>query len=75
MANPPRSTLYRLADGKLDGKLAERLAEMRADDRSWRWIADKLAPELEFRPTHETLRQWGEALGIPDRVGPERAAS
>lgn len=58
----PRSTLYRLADGKLDGKLAERLAAMRADDRSWRWIAEKLAPELGFRPSYETVRSWGMAL-------------
>lgn len=57
----PRSTLYRLADGKLDGKLAERIAAMRADDRSWRWIANKLASEIGFAPSYETVRSWGTA--------------
>lgn len=71
----PTSTLWRVADDRLDGKLAERIAELRADDRSWRWIADRLATEIGFRPTHETLRQWGETLGVPERPGPVDVAS
>lgn len=67
----PTSTLYRIADDRLGGKLAERLTELRADDRSWRWIARKLAPEFGFAVNAETLRQWGEALGIPERTMPE----
>lgn len=70
---PPNSTLFRIADDKLDGKLAERLAELRADDRSWRWIARKLAPEFGFTVNAETLRLWADTLGI--RSGPEQVAS
>lgn len=71
------STLYRIADGKLDGQLAERLRALRADDRSWRWIAEKLEPELGFRPTGETLRQWAMAAAAEAQAqaGPEAVAS
>lgn len=68
----PRSTLYRLADDKLGGRLAERLAEMRADDRSWRWIARKLEPELGFCPSYETVRSWAIALAADE---PEAASA
>lgn len=63
----PTSTLWRIADGKLDGKLAERLTELRSEDRSWRWIARRLESQVGFLLNHETLRSWGETLGIPER--------
>lgn len=62
----PRSTLYRLADQRLDGQLAERLRDLRADDRSWRYIADKLAEDLGFQPSYETVRAWGLAVGADE---------
>lgn len=76
---PPNSTLFRIANEKLAGGLAERIAELRADDRSWRWIARQLKDEVGFEVTAETLRQWGEALGVSERSAtepaPEAAAS
>ncbi len=75
MASTPNSTLYRIADEKLGGALAERLAQLRADDRSWRWIARKLAPEFGVPISAETLRLWGEALDIPDRPAEPEAVA
>lgn len=75
MAATPTSTIWRIADAKMEGRLAERLAELRADDRSWRWIARKIKPELGFVVSHETLRSWGETLALPERTGPDAVAS
>lgn len=66
-----RTSLYRLADERLDGRLGERIAELRAESLSWSHVAMELAVESGLRLTPETLRTWARQLGIDT----EKAAS
>ena len=63
----PRSSLYRMANERLNGQLASRLSELRGEGRSWADIAVEIALTSDgMRVSQETLRQWARQLGIEE---------
>jgi len=57
---------------RFGGSLTDYLERNRAAGRSWRWLEADINAATSLAVSRETLRQWGDALGIPE---PERAAS
>lgn len=63
-AMAPRTSLWRMSDEATGGRLADRIAELREDGLSWRQMAQRLYAEHGLVVTDETLRKWGQKLGL-----------
>jgi hypothetical protein len=63
-----------MANRLAGGTLPERLAELRATGQSWEDISRDLFTGYGIEVSSETLRKWGDLLGIPAKPETEAVA-
>lgn len=68
VSDMPRPDLLPVADRLLGGRLAEFLEHYRQAGVSWNAIATLLEGHTGLRLSAETLRRWGQRLGIKEKV-------
>lgn len=68
-----RSSLYRLANEKLDGSLEDVVCSLRAEGLSWERVARRLHADHGIDVASETLRKWHTANGSAEPIPLRRA--
>lgn len=63
------TTSYRLADAAVGGDLYERLRKWRDAGVSYQAISNLLRDEIGTEISQETLRRWGQRLGLDKTPG------